>query len=98
MGSKARGMPNEPPHKLMLRFVFGVIFMLAGVMLLIYFFMALMFIKEYFIGNVFSWMPPLRTVVMEAAFSLVFGVVFLALSFYMLKPYIEIAMKGAGKE
>jgi len=98
METMNKRIPNEPPHKLMLRFVFGVIFMLAAVVLLSYFFLSLLYIKEYFIGNVFSWMPPLRTVVMEAAFSLVFGVVFLALSFYMLKPYIELAMKGAGKE
>jgi len=98
METMNRRIPNEPPHKLMLRFILGAIFFMAAIMLLSYFFLSLMFIKEYFNGNYNTLMPPLNTVVMETAFSLVFGVVFLALSFYMLKPYIELAMKGAGKE
>jgi len=98
METMNRRIPNEPPHKLMLRFVFGAIFFMVAIMLLSYFFLSLMFVKEYFNGNYNTWMPPLRTVIMEAAFSFIFGILFLALAFYVLKPYIEIAMKGAGKE
>jgi len=98
MGVRDREIQNEPPHKLMLRFVLGAIFFITAVMLLSYFFLSLIFIKEYFNGNYNTWMPPLRTVIMEAAFSFIFGILFLALAFYVLKPYIELAMKGAGKE
>jgi len=93
-----RKISNESPHKLMLRFILGVLFFMAAIILLIYFFLSLIFIKEYFNGNYNTWMPPLRTVIMEAAFSFIFGILFLALAFYVLKPYIELAMKGAGKE
>jgi len=98
MGVRDREIQNEPPHKLMLRFVLGAIFFITAVMLLSYFFLSLIFIKEYFNGNYNTWMPPLNTVIEETVFSFAFGILFLALAFYVLKPYIELAMKGAGKE
>jgi len=97
MGAMNRNMPNEPPHKLMLRFVFGAIFFMVAITLLSYFILSLLFIKNYFNGNYNTWMPPLNTVIMEAVFSFIFGILFLALAFYVLKPYIELAMKGSSR-
>jgi len=98
MGVRDREIQNEPPYKLMLRFVFGAIFFMVAIVLLSYFILSLLFINNYFNGNYNPLMPPLNTVIMETVFSFVFGILFLALAFYVLKPYIELAMKGAGKE